>query len=98
MGRRKTCGSCDWITYRGKSKYIIYECAECSDVFPCRNDCGHLDCHQYRGRSCSVCNKRILRGNKKYYFIDSVGTGCYFVHKDCVDENDVDMIVEFNEL
>ena len=76
------CNSCRWIkTSRGE------KCEVCKDVFPCKENCGHLDCHFQKARKCHKCGKRISNKNLSYYFVDGKGARCYFVHKECVGED-----------
>jgi hypothetical protein len=96
MGREKKCGTCDWISYKGRSKKIEQQCSVCDDVFPCTADCGHLDCLEYKVPRCFVCCKKV-RG-PEYNFIAASGTGCYFVHSKCVGDADIAITVTLNEL
>jgi hypothetical protein len=85
MGRRKKCVECRWV--KSSKKKYAWECTECNDTVPCKtNDCGHLECHFEKARSCHLCGKRIPNTGNKYYFVDGPGATNYAVHKGCSDE------------
>ena len=84
--RRGSCSECQWVS-TGRKKYP-WKCHVCDDVFPCvQKDCGHIDCHKERARSCHVCGTRIANTGDTFYFLDGKGTSMYAVHKGCADED-----------
>lgn len=94
MARRKCTGKCNWIT--SSKKGVTAECDECGDVFPCKSECGHIDCHLEKARKCYVCGKRISNKTPaNFYLVDGKGTACYLVHKECAEDT---RIVKVDEI
>ena len=92
MPKRKKCESCNWITYKGRSKKIKEECEDCGDIFPCAGECSHFDCAEHKQVKCHICGKKVK--GPEYFLIAAKGVGCYVVHEGCVDEEDIILKVE----
>lgn len=86
MSKQK-CTTHNWITSSRRGR--VEECSVCDAQFPCKGNCGHVDCAIEKARKCHVCDKRIpntFPGN--FYLVLGNGTCCFLVHRDCVDKPD----------
>ena len=64
---------------------VVDICSSCNDVFPCRESCGHIDCHLEKSRNCNVCGEVIHGRNNTLYFVDGPSDRVYLVHEGCAD-------------
>jgi hypothetical protein len=83
----KAAHTCNWQ----QSKRGSFEvCSVCQDRFPCQgNDCGHLDCHEARGKApmCHFCKKIVTGPRKEAWGTGNIRNHTRTFHYLCRDEN-----------